>query len=457
VKDSYQYFKKLETRELSSIFTIYYVFSSSTISVPIPESQILHRTANVDQIKCDEQKPVCRKCSIHGHNQTCSFLQTHPLKRGPPTVASLLATPSPREQSTPANQIAPANQKSPMPEPLPSAIPSNFTILDLELLHFWTTKSVQSIIDFPAHSTVFATIVPELGFQNPFVMHAILSLSALHLSKLRPEKEAMLLRVSDTHCIKGISLFQPEISNLSSKNCNACFAFSSIIFTRGWASQDLEKPSTIFFRPSTMVEEFEEGGMQWVKLHRGTHEILQALFPALREGPFKTLWEQWKGINMDDFNITHPLPPSEESQLSALTSTWSSSPSLSSHQKEVLDGALYRTKRVFSLLIYHPELSMLEVVMSWFSAITEDYLKMLEDKVPQALLIVAFYCIALKKPEHMWWLNGKGENLLRTVVGELGRGWEGWMEWPVEMVLGKDGKRSFFGKETKGSDFEIPR
>jgi hypothetical protein len=27
----------------------------------------------------------------------------------------------------------------------------------------------------------------------------------------------------------------------------------------------------------------------------------------------------------------------------------------------------------------------------------------------------------------------------------------------VEMVLGKDGKRSFFGKETKGSDFEIPR
>ena len=42
-------------------------------------------------------------------------------------------------------------------------------------------------------------------------------------------------------------------------------------------------------------------------------------------------------------------------------------------------------------------------------------------------------------------------------MGELGRGWEGWMEWPVEMVLAKDGNRGFFGKESKGSDFEIPR
>lgn len=102
------------------------------------------------------------------------------------------------------------------------------------------------------------------------------------------------------------------------------------------------------------------------------------------------------------------------------------------------------------MLQFHPEVSKLSVVMAWFSWITEEYLKMLEDKIPEALLLVVYYCVALKRAAYMWWVEGKAENLLRTVVVELGeppgKMWERWLRWPVEQVLGGGEVTGFNGR-----------
>ena len=94
----------------------------------------------------------------------------------------------------------------------------------------------------------------------------------------------------------------------------------------------------------------------------------------------------------------------------------------------------------------NPEISKLSSVMAWFSMISEEYLGLLAEKMPEALLIVVFYCVALKKAENMWWVKGNPEILLRTVVAELGPGWERWTKWPIEQVL---------GNENVGRDFKI--
>ena len=101
----------------------------------------------------------------------------------------------------------------------------------------------------------------------------------------------------------------------------------------------------------------------------------------------------------------------------------------------VLSEAAKHLCRVFSLLTYNPEISKLSAVMSWFSMISDEFLKLLEEKLPEALLIAAYYCVALKRAENMWWVRGKPENLLRTVMGELPAGWERWTKWPMDQVL----------------------
>lgn len=82
---------------------------------------------------------------------------------------------------------------------------------------------------------------------------------------------------------------------------------------------------------------------------------------------------------------------------------------------------------------------------------------MVEARVPEALVLLAVYCVALKRTGEdsdghgeLWWIEGKGESLLRAVgreMGKLGRrggegdvgegrkrareSWErgGWEEW----------------------------
>ena len=351
----------------------------------------------------------------------------------------MLSSPNPPPGSGSISPVLPV----PAPIMLLPGLPANFTMTDLELLHFWTTKSIASFVDFPSCITLFQTTVVEIALAHPFLMHEILSLAALHLSDLKPARSSHYRHASGIHLATGLSLFQPEIANLSTENCHACYAYAVMIFTHTWASQENDKPSALFFAPSSMHQELDRGPVQWIKLHRGSNEIMETLSHLITEGPLEPLFRPWKGL---DPNRPDPLPPIEEDQLSKLPNSWSSS-SLLSEDKETLSSVWKSLRRVFNILAYNPNISKLSAVMSWFSMLTENYIKMLKDKVPEALLVVVFYCVALKRAEHMWWVKGKGENLIRTVMGELGEEWEEWTRWPVEQVLGPGGNRTFFSKE----------
>jgi hypothetical protein len=310
-------------------------------------------------------------------------------------------------------------------------------MLDLEILHWWTTRSVESFVDFESCIRLFRVQVVELAFTHPFLMHEILAISALHLSKVYPHRATVYHHASSTHLATALSLFQPEIANLSVSNCEACFAFSVFVFTHAWASQDPMKPSTLFFAPAKPVVEDNldmVNAPQWVKLHRGSITVITKIFPSLKEGLMEPLFAPWKTL---DPSAPFPLLPVEDEQLNALATAWTSASSLSQGQKDTLDATLISTRRIFSMLAYNPTISRMSAVMSWFSALQDDFVKMLEDKIPEALLIVVFYCVALKRSEHMWWVYEKAENLLRTVLDVLGSGWERWTAWPILQVLGE--------------------
>lgn len=339
----------------------------------------------------------------------------------------MLASPSPT-LSTPNTAIPPTPS-------FPPVMPAGFTMLDLEILHWWTTRCVESFIDFEACISLFRIQIVELGFVHPFLMHEILSVSALHLSKIVPHKAAIYKHACDSHLATALALFQPEIANISVSNCDACFAFSTLVFTHAFASQETTKPSTLFFMPTRPIEEVDMVNVpvQWVKLHRGSLSVLQKIFPSLKDGLFEPLFAPWKAM---DPHREAPLPTVEDTHLSALSQAWASTPTLSDQQKDDLEATLISTRRIFSILAYNPEISKMSAVMSWFSVIKDEFIKMLEEKIPEALLIALYYCVALKRAEHMWWVYEKGENLLRTILEELGPEWERWTQWPTQAVLG---------------------
>jgi hypothetical protein len=203
-----------------------------------------------------------------------------------------------------------------------------------------------------------------------------------------------------------------------------------------WAAQDLGKPSTLFFSSSDSPIDADSVDIQWVKLHRGTNRILEAVFPILLKGPLAPWMVQWVDL---DPNRADPLPPEDEFQFNDLPEAWKGSSTLSEAQMEALDEALSKLRRSLSMLYYFPNgFGKLSCIMAWFSWVTDEYLRMLEKKVPEALLVASYVCVAIKLLDGLWSMKGKAQNLLRTILNVLGGGYERWTKWPIRKVLGNE-------------------
>ena len=69
------------------------------------------------------------------------------------------------------------------------------------------------------------------------------------------------------------------------------------------------------------------------------------------------------------------------------------------------------------------------------------FAQLIKRRVPQAMVILAYYCVLLDVLNSRWWIRGWSTRVLRDVVGSLDEQWRQWIEWPVESVLMKERRR----------------
>lgn len=64
--------------------------------------------------------------------------------------------------------------------------------------------------------------------------------------------------------------------------------------------------------------------------------------------------------------------------------------------------------------------------------------RLLKRRVPQALIILAYYCVLLDVLDCRWWIQGWASRIMRDIVACIGsEQWRSWIEWPVQVVLMK--------------------
>jgi hypothetical protein len=313
----------------------------------------------------------------------------------------------------------------------PKAISISLKVNDLELMHFYTTTTSLTLSSRPEFQQIWQKEVPRIAFAHPFLLHGILGFSALHLARSQPERKALLYTEASAHHEIGLRMFRNTMSNITPQNCEACFAFSSIISAYAWASSD--RTGDLFFQDTSTSN--ETSSVEWASLVRGVYTLIQLAGKSMTTGRMKSILQP----RYLDPEIVRAADPEVTTNLTALNQLWDCSvEKFSIEELEVLNETLSLLLQALALVALsstNHEIDTIVVVYGWPIKVPEGFFAMVKEQIPEALILLAHYSLLLNKVDHLWYVQGMSRRLLQTIHGKIGKEWESWITWPLQALV----------------------
>ncbi|KAJ6007795.1 hypothetical protein N7540_011771 [Penicillium herquei] len=328
----------------------------------------------------------------------------------------------------------------------PEAVDSTFStnaVLDMELLHNFTSMTAASLTDYPEIQRFFSLEFVQLALKNDYLLHCVLSLSAFHIVyQHRNEKPLTDRNVGDSadkyliaaHChydnaLKG---FRCSLSHLNSDSCHALFGCAFLLFI-----VSLSRPSEIFHQAAQPGSSVDVGLWldlqisEWIILTKGLPSIVQheELLATLREGPLAPI-----------MTLRHHMSTSDDAEPSKnhaifhlhILSEAIQEKSSDSRIVEICNASIQTLREV----LIEVSLSQ-DVALSflWPMRVHPDYLTLLGERRPEALLVFAYHCVLLHQMSARWFTQGWPQSMLESMKYTLDDAWMPLLKWPLDVVL----------------------
>ena len=292
---------------------------------------------------------------------------------------------------------------------------------DLELLHQFATETCYTTSNKSDSHELWRHTVCKEGLQHDFLMRGILAIAALHLSHLRPDQADDYQNIAGSHQDKALSVFRANVPNVTDSNCHAFFALSSLIVVYGFASP--RKPGTGVF-----TDEGPES-TNWLPLIRGVNIILHQAWPSIEGGPLRGLLQPGV-INTVDTR----LPRAAETQMKALAELCENSSS-GEEAVEAYGQSVKALRKCFVKIFTRASVECeVATAFTWPVEVPDAYLELLKARAPEALIILAHYCVVLHHLDSYWWMRGWGAHLIENIHGELNEAYRDWLRWPSDTI-----------------------
>lgn len=171
----------------------------------------------------------------------------------------------------------------------------------------------------------------------------------------------------------------------------------------------------------------ESGRIDLVQLLRGHRAIMSTGRRWLSSGPMWRHAKPWLERAPDE------VPSDEdEKHLSAVQLLFY--PEHPTESTEVVAAMWQVLRTMFAVINCDNGISDAESALAMLTHITPEYLALVQSLDPLALVLLAIYCVLLKRADEYWWLEGSAEKLLRIIVKQLPPEWHSWIEWPMREV-----------------------
>lgn len=297
-----------------------------------------------------------------------------------------------------------------------------FSVDDLELLHYYQTSTCFTFATEPPVRDFWRLAAPQIGFAAPHVLRGILSVTALHLSRYKKEREEFFLKQAFLHHDAALEMALPIFADVSTDNFEHISVFSTLL--RFFA---LARPKRDF----DLLLANEQSVPEWLNLFRSLYQLVSQKRDWLQLSAIATIFDDevqpadfWKSGRRDRNAL-------DELETNICNSTGKDINSLTA----VLD-ALHHLRQIFFLFDDStlPGQNQVGRIFSWLCNISDTFIGLVAVGNSEALCVLSFYCVLLRRLESFWWIEGWGLHLIECIFRRLPERYRLWVRWPIREI-----------------------
>lgn len=304
--------------------------------------------------------------------------------------------------------------------PPPTLVVSSggLSLIDMRMLHHWSTVTCNTLAVGADANTTLQMVVPQLAFENDFLLSGILGVASLDMERRSPDSHEFQKQIT-IYRGKAVSEFRNALARLvpGTRAYEAALIMSILL--------------VVLFSPAPPADESELVIIKWLIFYQGLKVVINMTsFPKIvmagSVGPFFRR-------ELNELKIPPVVPKILVKMLQEVDIMDPDFLNLEYYCK-VLDSLaiLYASLQQDGL---GPELYIR--IVSWCSYIEREFTDCATQRNPRPLIIMAHYLVFIKVTG-LWWVDGIADRDIGRIVKELGPKWLPYLQVPLQASMMTD-------------------
>ncbi|KAF2098652.1 hypothetical protein NA57DRAFT_75889 [Rhizodiscina lignyota] len=300
---------------------------------------------------------------------------------------------------------------------------------DLELLHQYCTSTYRTLSGRNDVHDMWQIIIPRIAFSCDFLMHGLLALSALHLAHLQQYKRRRYYIISTYHQNLAIGGFRSALPNVTQQSADSVMVSAIIIALFAFASSAMKSTDP---NESFTLNEVAE----LLVLVRGIEDTLAAGNTRrwVYEGPLASM------LMVPGGDRANPTTSAKDREI--FSTHFAEVQKLIDRRKDdfppevvaSLNEGLVELERTYEVMLKSNPVMNSGYIMRWPNVISMDFLFLIQQRNPIALIILSLFCAMLHYHEDRWIWYQWPARVIDLSRQSLDPEWHKWIEWPKDVA-----------------------
>ncbi|PYH93899.1 hypothetical protein BO71DRAFT_354376 [Aspergillus ellipticus CBS 707.79] len=328
-----------------------------------------------------------------------------------------------------------------------SSIQAGLNTMDTALLEYYFQHTYKTFTRDEETDRIWRLVIPSMTHQNRFLLHGMLACTSLHrayMSTGDPTRKKTYLLRAYHHQDIALPQFRYAIEQPNRDNCDAILAFAYLLVVYSFgtdqpdsAESDLDIGSLLFVTGNAGERHTEPDSIlpNWLHILRGGCSMLCDVWGQLQEGPLRALTRAWE-INLGEGRDLSCLDRLMSVIPQGSVATGDSRTVWSEDITAIYRQAAIQLSQSFAFMRDHQgTLTTWDILRIWPMEVSLEYMALLHQGHPGALILLAYFCVLLRQLERHWHFEGRAALLIRAIQGHLSPEWLSFIDEPLEMVL----------------------